>query len=223
MLWSITEGAPLQRTMGRRRMPAETGFADAYERRAYAKLFLKEYPGMLADATRSIQISPRRATAHSTRCLAHYYLGDFASAPADSTRAIEVGTRTWLLDKISQDVRPSTSMDESARMPLSNNEARILRHAVARLRAAVMAVTFGATGGAGLFLATAWLVAKGGVNVGQHLRLLNAYLPGYSVTWSGALLGLVYGALVGAAVGAAVAWTYNLVASIRGTDRNPPA
>ena len=86
-----------------------------------------------------------------------------------------------------------------------------------------MAVSFGATGGAGLFLATAWLLVRGGKNVGQHLQLLANYLPGYSVTWPGAFLGLVYGTLVGAVMGAAVAWTYNLVASVRETGRRPQA
>jgi hypothetical protein len=114
-------------------------------------------------------------------------------------------------------------MAEPTRLLLSSDEARMLRRAVARLRPAVMAVTFGATGAAGLFLAAAWLVVRGGENVGQHLPLLDNYLPGYSVTWPGALLGLVCGALVGAAIGATVAWTHNLVASIRDTGRHPPA
>jgi len=78
-----------------------------------------------------------------------------------------------------------------------------------------MAVTFGMVGGVGLFIATAWLLVRGGENVGQHLGLLSNYLPGYSVTWGGAVVGLLYGALVGAVIGAAIAWTYNTVALIR--------
>jgi len=95
------------------------------------------------------------------------------------------------------------------------HETTILRRAVARLRAVVMAVTFGMVGGVGLFIATAWLLVRGGENVGQHLGLLSNYLPGYSVTWGGAVVGLLYGALVGAVIGAAIAWTYNTVALIR--------
>ena len=114
-------------------------------------------------------------------------------------------------------------MAERTRIGLSSDEARMLRRAVARLRPAVMAVTFGATGGAGLFLAPAWRGARGGESVGRHLPLLDDYLPGYSATWPGALLGLVWGALAGAAIGAAVAWAYNLVASIRDNGRHPPA
>jgi hypothetical protein len=94
-------------------------------------------------------------------------------------------------------------------------EEAILRQAVARLRAAVMAVTFGLTGGVGLFLATAWLLLRGGENVGQHLGLLSNYLPGYAVTWAGAFLGLAYGVLLGAVIGASIAWIYNRIASAR--------
>jgi hypothetical protein len=94
-------------------------------------------------------------------------------------------------------------------------EEELLRAAVARLRARVMAVVFGLTGGTGLFVATAWLLVRGGPNVGQHLSLLRNYFPGYSVTWPGALVGFFYGALSGIAVGWAVAWIYNLIADFR--------
>jgi hypothetical protein len=78
-----------------------------------------------------------------------------------------------------------------------------------------MAVTFGMTGGVGLLVATVWLLIRGGENVGQHLGLLRNYLPGYSVTWGGAMLGLVYGAVIGALVGASIAWIYNMIAMYR--------
>jgi hypothetical protein len=43
-----------------------------------------------------------------------------------------------------------------------------------------------------LFAATAALVIKGGEDVGALLHYLDVYLPGYQVTWSGALIGAVY-------------------------------
>jgi hypothetical protein len=86
-----------------------------------------------------------------------------------------------------------------------------------------MAVTFGMTGGAGLFIATVWLLIRGGENVGQHLGLLRNYLPGYSVTWGGALLGLVYGAAVGAVIGASIAWIYNMIALYRNNESSRAA
>lgn len=95
----------------------------------------------------------------------------------------------------------------------ATRERELLAAAVARLRAGVMAVVFGMVGGAGLFLATVWLLVRGGTNVGKHLSLLGHYFPGYAVTWPGSFLGLFYGALTGAVVGWLVAWVYNRVAA----------
>jgi hypothetical protein len=97
-----------------------------------------------------------------------------------------------------------------------SSEAALLVHAIARLRASVMATTFGLAGGAGIFLATALLVIRGGDVVGPHLGLLNNYFPGYTVTWPGAFLGLGYGTIVGACTGWILAWVYNRIAD-RGT------
>ncbi len=90
-----------------------------------------------------------------------------------------------------------------------------LARAIARLRAGVMAAVFGLTGGTGLWLATAWLVIRGGQNVGQHLSLLRFYFPGYTVTWGGAFVGFFYGALTGAIAGFLLAWIYNRLADWR--------
>jgi len=95
-------------------------------------------------------------------------------------------------------------------------EWKHLNEAVARLRAGVMAVVFGMTGGVTLFVATVWLLLRGGPNVGKHLSLLSNYFPGYSVTWGGAFMGLLYGALVGALAGWTLALLYNRIASRQG-------
>ena len=100
---------------------------------------------------------------------------------------------------------------------MSKREARprdveLIAAAVARLRAGIMALVFAFCGGLGLFIATVWLLLRGGPNVGEHLGLLANYFPGYRVSWAGSLLGLVYGALVGAVVGYSVAWIYNRLA-----------
>ncbi len=95
------------------------------------------------------------------------------------------------------------------------NQGNLLEQAVVRMRARIMAIVFGMVGGAGLFLATTWLVLRGGDDVGAHLGLLANYFPGYDVTWGGAFLGFFYGALVGAVLGFCVAWVYNRVADTR--------
>ncbi len=91
----------------------------------------------------------------------------------------------------------------------------LLLDTVARLRASVMSVVLAMFCGVGLFCATAWLLVRGGPNVGLHLNLLGQYFPGYSVSWPGAFLGLVYGGLVGAVVGWMAAWIYNRIALLR--------
>jgi hypothetical protein len=73
-------------------------------------------------------------------------------------------------------------------------------------------VTFGLTAGTGLFLATVWLLIRGGEVVGPNLALLSNYFPGYSVTWPGACVGFVYGLAAGAVVGWCMARLYNLIA-----------
>jgi hypothetical protein len=101
------------------------------------------------------------------------------------------------------------------------NEWAELQRAVARLRASVMAVTFGLAGGATLFVATVWLLIRGGEPVGPHLALLNNFFPGYSVTWLGAPIGFLYGVLVGAAVGWILARVYNSIADRRDPNGAP--
>ena len=97
-------------------------------------------------------------------------------------------------------------------------EWALINHAVARLRASVMALVFGLTAGTGLFIATAWLVIRGGVQVGQTLGLLRHYFPGYSVTWPGAFIGFFYLLLVGGVVGWLIAFIYNQIVAMRNRD-----
>jgi hypothetical protein len=99
-----------------------------------------------------------------------------------------------------------------SRREANAREVELIAAAVARLRAGIMALVFAFCGGFGLFLATIWLLLRGGENVGEHLELLSNYFPGYRVSWLGSLLGLIYGALVGAVIGYALAWIYNRLA-----------
>jgi hypothetical protein len=48
----------------------------------------------------------------------------------------------------------------------------------------------------------------------QGLNLLNEYFAGYSVSWSGALIGLAWGAAVGFCAGWFVAFTRNFVLAV---------
>ena len=95
---------------------------------------------------------------------------------------------------------------------MDDQQWKAIRPGIARLRAAILGIAFGILFGVGLFVVTAWLVVRGGPNIGQHLSLLGNYYPGYTVTWTGAFVGLVYGALTGGAIGYSTAWLYNTVA-----------
>ena len=100
-------------------------------------------------------------------------------------------------------------------MTASVEEQAIIRRAVVRMRARVMAIVFGMAGGLGVWVATAWLLIRGGVDVGKNLVLLHNYMPGYTVTWPGAFVGLFWGAVFGAIVGWFFAWVYNQVVERR--------
>jgi hypothetical protein len=94
-------------------------------------------------------------------------------------------------------------------------DTRELLRDVARLQAGVLAFVGALLGGGAVWGMTAWLLVKGGPNVGAHLQLLGQYFHGYTVTWAGSFVGMFYGALVGAAVGWVIGAVYNLVAGLR--------
>lgn len=86
------------------------------------------------------------------------------------------------------------------------------RHALLRLRVRAWTVASGLVVGLLLGLATLVLVLRGGETVGPHLGLLSVYLPGYSVSVGGSVVGFVWGAAIGAALGWLAARLYNLFA-----------
>lgn len=104
----------------------------------------------------------------------------------------------------------------SAKPHTSDLERALVEAAIVRLRASIVSLVMGVAGAVGLFAATAWLVARGGEDVGAHLGLLAHYFPGYAVTWPGAFIGAGYGFVVGAVVGWLAAWVYNRVAARAG-------
>jgi hypothetical protein len=101
---------------------------------------------------------------------------------------------------------------------VSARERELIGAVILRLRTRAMALVFGLVGGVGLFLATAWLLIRGGSRVGLHLGLLENYFPGYAVTWTGSLVGFGYGVVVGALVGGSIAALYNRLAGSGSAD-----
>ncbi|OGQ82454.1 MAG: hypothetical protein A3F90_08680 [Deltaproteobacteria bacterium RIFCSPLOWO2_12_FULL_60_19] len=84
-----------------------------------------------------------------------------------------------------------------------------------RLNAKIQGVVVGLIAGIGLFVATNWLVLKGGKAVGRHLSLLGQFFIGYSVTFSGSLLGFAYAFVCGYIIGYSVARIYNWIADLK--------
>ena len=91
-------------------------------------------------------------------------------------------------------------------------EEEQLAKAVVVLNAKLMGIVLGMLIGGGLFLATIFLVIKGGPEVGQHLSLLSQFFPGYTVTYMGSLIGFAYGFAVGLIIGSVLGAVYNKVA-----------
>ncbi len=73
-----------------------------------------------------------------------------------------------------------------------------------------------------IFVATNWLVIKGGhytpegqYVVGPHLQLLSQFFIGYSVSFLGSIVGFAYGFAIGSFCGAIIGWIYNAFVKFR--------
>lgn len=101
----------------------------------------------------------------------------------------------------------------------SERAERIVATRLLRLNAAINGVVAGALCGLAIFLATNWLILKGGPVVGPHLALLGHFFVGYRVTFAGSLIGFAYGFVVGFAGGWSVSWLYNRLLDLRARRR----
>jgi hypothetical protein len=82
---------------------------------------------------------------------------------------------------------------------------------VVRLSGVLTGVVAGILAGLVIFVATNWLVLKGGPVVGPHLALLGQFFVGYRVTFGGSFIGFAYGFVCGFVGGWLVATVYNRV------------
>lgn len=94
-------------------------------------------------------------------------------------------------------------------------EEEQIRKSVIRLSGHILGFILGVIGALVIFIATNWLVLKGGPVVGPHMRLLDQFFVGYSVTFIGSLVGAVYAFIIGYVSGLFVAMVYNWVISFR--------
>jgi len=88
-----------------------------------------------------------------------------------------------------------------------------------RLNSRLSGLATGLAAGIGVFIATNWLVIKGGPVVGPHLSLLGQFFIGYRVTFVGSLIGFAYGFGCGFITGSLFARIYNWFAQMREEKR----
>ena len=88
-----------------------------------------------------------------------------------------------------------------------------------RLNATVQGLVTGLVAGLGLFVATNWLILKGGEVVGPHLALLGQFFIGYHVTFVGSVIGFTYAFICGFVGGYVIARLYNWLVVFREAPR----
>ena len=101
-----------------------------------------------------------------------------------------------------------------------NGMTEIVLTRLARFNATVQGLVFGTLLGGAIFVATNWLILKGGEPVGPHLALLGQFFIGYRVTFVGSLIGFGYGFMTGFVAGYLVAILYNLFGARRQARRD---
>lgn len=85
---------------------------------------------------------------------------------------------------------------------------KVLVQTFARLDKLAFGIAVGSVAGLLVFLATVWLVVKGGDVVGPNLSLLGQYSLGYAVTVKGAFIGFGYASVWGFLSGWLFAYLY---------------
>src|SRR4030095_2038051 len=100
-----------------------------------------------------------------------------------------------------------------------NDLEKLVLTRLLRLNATVQGVVTGIVAGLGVFIATNWLVLRGGDVVGPHLSLLSQFFIGYRVTLLGSLIGFAYGFGAGFIIVYGVAKLYNHIVGLK--ERTP--
>jgi hypothetical protein len=93
---------------------------------------------------------------------------------------------------------------------------------VLRLNLKFLGLTLGLLLGSAIFIATNWLLIKGGhitpkgeYVVGPHLQLLSQFFIGYRVSFLGSIIGFFYGFALGTLCGSVIGLIYNKIAEFR--------
>ena len=107
-------------------------------------------------------------------------------------------------------------------MANGRNEEDKLFQGILVLRIKILGLVLGILFGLAVFIATNWLLIKGGhmtadgkYVVGPHLQLLSQFFIGYRVSFVGSIIGFAYGFAVGTLCGAIIGWVYNKIVYFR--------
>jgi hypothetical protein len=100
-------------------------------------------------------------------------------------------------------------------MTIPPPEEERLVHAIVVLNAKILGLILGIIFGLIIFIATNWLVLKGGRVVGPHLQLLSQFFIGYRVSFVGSIIGFFWGFAVGSLIGTTIGWIYNRIVELR--------
>ncbi len=90
----------------------------------------------------------------------------------------------------------------------------LIIQSIAKINCAALGIAGGLWFGLCIFLATNFLIFKGGQRIGPTFVLLNQYFIGYEVTFAGSLIGLLYGLITGFAIGWLIAFLRNSIIKI---------
>lgn len=90
---------------------------------------------------------------------------------------------------------------------------KVIIEAFAKLDRTALGLAVGTLCGLSVFAATVVLIIKGGAVVGPNLALLGQFFLGYTVTPTGAFIGLVYGFVLGFILGWLIGFLRNSLVS----------
>lgn len=103
-------------------------------------------------------------------------------------------------------------MTPTSRDSISPEMPKAAKVALARIHSRAWGIAVGLLLALTLAFATIVLVIRGGSDMGRHLSLLSVFLPGYSVSIQGAVVGFVYVFVIGYALGRLTGALYNFFA-----------
>jgi len=106
-----------------------------------------------------------------------------------------------------------TYLEEDSSSKRTLSEEALVR-TFARMDKLAFASALGSVSGLLCFLATVWLILRGGDVIGPNLSLLGQYFVGYTVTLKGAVIAMGYGFFWGFMLGWLVAYLRNLLLAL---------